>query len=122
MLSKINVESPTDPLFYYVPDVNECNRNPCQNGGQCVDRLNDFYCNCVDNWKGKTCHSRKFMCFVICDYMFLDVFVNSVIEKVMKCACVKSKWALQLFFFSVSMFSNMSGLIVLPQPLNLSAA
>lgn len=42
------------------PDVNECSRNPCQNGGQCVDLLNDFYCNCVDNWKGKTCHSRKF--------------------------------------------------------------
>lgn len=43
------------------PDVNECSRNPCQNGGQCVDLINDFMCNCVDNWKGKTCHSRKFV-------------------------------------------------------------
>lgn len=41
------------------PDVNECGRNPCQNGARCVDLLNDFYCDCVDNWKGKTCHSRR---------------------------------------------------------------
>lgn len=41
-----------------LPDVNECGRKPCQNGGECVDLVNDFYCDCVDNWKGKTCHSR----------------------------------------------------------------
>lgn len=38
--------------------MNECGGKPCQNGGECVDLLNDFYCDCVDGWKGKTCHSR----------------------------------------------------------------
>lgn len=51
-------------LVWSVPDVNECNKNPCQNGGQCVDLLNDFYCNCVDNWKGKTCNSRELTCII----------------------------------------------------------
>lgn len=55
-------EAPSWDSFWPFPDVNECNRNPCQNGGRCVDLLNDFYCNCVDNWKGKTCHSRKSTC------------------------------------------------------------
>lgn len=41
------------------PDVNDCKRNPCKNGGRCVDLVNDFYCECADNWKGKTCHSRE---------------------------------------------------------------
>lgn len=40
-------------------DVNECKRQPCKNGGRCHDLVNDFYCECVDNWKGKTCHSRE---------------------------------------------------------------
>lgn len=38
--------------------MNECSRKPCQNGGACVDLLNDFYCDCVDGWKGRSCHSR----------------------------------------------------------------
>lgn len=40
-------------------DVNECKRQPCKNGGRCLDLVNDFYCECADNWKGKTCHSRE---------------------------------------------------------------
>uniref|UniRef100_G3NXB9 Delta-like protein n=1 Tax=Gasterosteus aculeatus aculeatus TaxID=481459 RepID=G3NXB9_GASAC len=36
--------------------------NPCKNGGRCVDLVNDFYCQCADSWKGKTCHSRESQC------------------------------------------------------------
>uniref|UniRef100_A0A672IZ79 Delta-like protein n=1 Tax=Salarias fasciatus TaxID=181472 RepID=A0A672IZ79_SALFA len=43
-------------------NVNECGHNPCKNGGRCVDLVNDFYCECADNWKGKTCHSRESQC------------------------------------------------------------
>lgn len=46
-------------------DVNECRHNPCKNGGQCIDLVNDFYCNCTDNWKGKTCHSRELSAYVL---------------------------------------------------------
>lgn len=46
-------------------DVNECRHNPCKNGGQCIDLVNDFYCNCTDNWKGKTCHSRELSTYVL---------------------------------------------------------
>src|SRR5690606_21526552 len=27
-------------------EINECASNPCRNGGQCVDLLNGFQCNC----------------------------------------------------------------------------
>lgn len=49
-------------------EVDECSDKPCLNGGQCIDRLNDFYCRCTDNWKGKTCNSRK------CVFMFYLMF------------------------------------------------
>lgn len=42
-----------------VLDINDCSQNPCHNGGSCRDLVNDFYCDCKNGWKGKTCHSRK---------------------------------------------------------------
>lgn len=51
-----------------LPDVDECSSNPCQNRGQCVDLFHDFYCNCVDNWKGKNCHLREFDCSPLCTH------------------------------------------------------
>jgi len=51
------------------PDVNECRHNPCKNGGSCVDLVNDFYCECADNWKGKTCHSRELCRLCLCSWL-----------------------------------------------------
>lgn len=34
---------------------NECNSNPCRNGGSCVDRYNGFFCQCPPAWKGAFC-------------------------------------------------------------------
>ncbi|XP_055944726.1 cubilin-like isoform X2 [Argiope bruennichi] len=36
---------------------NECNSNPCKNGGTCIDTYNGFICNCPPNWEGPTCES-----------------------------------------------------------------
>lgn len=41
------------------PDIDDCSTNPCHNGGTCRDLVSDFFCDCKNGWKGKTCHSRK---------------------------------------------------------------
>lgn len=46
-------------VSFLVLDINDCSQNPCHNGGSCRDLVNDFYCDCKNGWKGKTCHSRK---------------------------------------------------------------
>ena len=51
-----SVFSRASPL---IADINDCSQNPCHNGGSCRDLVNDFYCDCKNGWKGKTCHSRK---------------------------------------------------------------
>lgn len=53
-------------LVFLHLDVNECSRSPCKNGGHCVDLVNDFYCECANGWKGKTCHSRELPLLVLC--------------------------------------------------------
>lgn len=47
------------PIFPCLADINDCSKNPCHNGGTCRDLVNDFFCECKNGWKGKTCHSRE---------------------------------------------------------------
>ena len=37
------------------PAENECQNNPCQNGGTCTDALGYYLCTCQDDRTGKNC-------------------------------------------------------------------
>ena len=37
--------------------VNDCDPNPCLNGGTCTDQGSSFYCVCAQGWSGSTCNS-----------------------------------------------------------------
>ncbi|NP_001292179.1 uncharacterized protein LOC100632656 precursor [Amphimedon queenslandica] len=39
-------------------EVNECDPRPCQNGGTCFDRVNDYYCECAAGWTGTQCQTN----------------------------------------------------------------
>lgn len=37
-------------------DINECESNPCQNGGQCIDEVGSYKCNCTGTgFEGPQC-------------------------------------------------------------------
>ncbi|XP_048386372.1 fibulin-7 isoform X3 [Stegostoma tigrinum] len=36
-------------------EINECASNPCQNGGLCVDAVNQYTCTCINSWMGRHC-------------------------------------------------------------------
>jgi hypothetical protein len=44
-----------------VVDVDECASFPCQHGGTCTDKLNDFTCSCAQGYTGKMCETGKVM-------------------------------------------------------------
>ncbi|CAH1248833.1 PRSS12 [Branchiostoma lanceolatum] len=41
-----------------VCDVDECNSNPCQNRGTCIDGVEHYKCQCVRGWVGIHCEMR----------------------------------------------------------------
>ncbi|MAM05550.1 MAG: hypothetical protein CMD06_06310, partial [Flavobacteriales bacterium] len=38
-------------------DVNECESNPCLNGGICTDGDNSYTCECTENFEGENCET-----------------------------------------------------------------
>ena len=45
-------------IFYHIPfitDANECNSNPCRNGGTCIDGYKSYECVCPAERTGRNC-------------------------------------------------------------------
>ena len=55
--------------FSLLSDIDDCDDQPCQNGGNCTDAVNDYTCNCVAGYSGKNCSVGKYK------FYFLNYFV-----------------------------------------------
>jgi len=40
-------------------DKDECDSQPCQNGGACIDRVNSYKCDCTPGYIGRSCERGK---------------------------------------------------------------
>lgn len=49
-------------------DLDECESNPCLNGGTCVNRSNSYFCECVSDFSGENCQNTvsQNLCFSSC--------------------------------------------------------
>ncbi|XP_063959406.1 low-density lipoprotein receptor-related protein 4-like isoform X2 [Lytechinus pictus] len=46
-------------------DINECESNPCQNGGTCMDLVNEYRCQCPTGYIGSRCELESSICFLL---------------------------------------------------------
>jgi hypothetical protein len=45
--------------FSSFTDINDCESNPCKNGGTCIDGVNSYKCICSDGWEGAYCETSE---------------------------------------------------------------
>ena len=46
--------------FFTFLDINDCDTNPCQHNGECVDGIANYTCNCVTGVFGPNCEISKY--------------------------------------------------------------
>ena len=44
-------------VYFFLADIDECDPDPCRNGGSCSDRLNMYDCSCVAGFTGTDCET-----------------------------------------------------------------
>lgn len=51
-----------------LPDIDECQSNPCRNSGICVDEANGHKCECLSGYTGPICDTGKCILSVLKHY------------------------------------------------------
>ena len=46
-------------IIHLFLDIDECASGPCQNGGLCIDGINQYVCRCIAGWAGTFCEESK---------------------------------------------------------------
>ena len=55
MLNTSSIRELQHAMFILFTDVDECELQPCMNGGTCNNVNGDYECRCSDGWTGKNC-------------------------------------------------------------------
>ena len=42
----------------HLPVIEECEANPCENGGSCTKHVSDYLCTCLPGYTGTLCQSK----------------------------------------------------------------
>lgn len=60
--------------FFFEPDINDCESNPCENGGTCIDKVSVYKCICADGWEGDHCEiSESHLSRLLARFVFVDL-------------------------------------------------
>ena len=75
-------------------DINDCKRDSCLNGGQCVDLVNAFKCKCKPGFTGSRCEKKSTFTneyiykYLICSH---DLTFDAVIFKLFNVHSARKK-------------------------------
>ena len=47
-------------VYFVLKDIDECVNHTCQNGGSCLDGVNNYSCNCLPGYTGSLCETGRY--------------------------------------------------------------
>ena len=53
------------PFSFCLQDINDCDPDPCLNGGTCVDGLDSYSCSCPEGYVDDNCTTSKSVSYVL---------------------------------------------------------
>ena len=53
------VKGALNKRYYLLSDINECESNPCENGGVCEDVVDGYLCTCASGYTDTECQIGK---------------------------------------------------------------
>ena len=62
-------------LYFFFADIDYCETSTCDNGGTCIDGIDDYTCECQEGYTGSNCETGK--CFSI---VSSEIHVNAAYE------------------------------------------
>ena len=45
--------------MFHIVDMDDCQSDPCTNGGTCLDGISSYTCHCSVEWTGDHCEVSK---------------------------------------------------------------
>ena len=61
-----------DDAFVLI-ESDECDSNPCGNGGTCNDYINEFNCTCTGGYEGTLCETGKWIMIILLCLVLVSV-------------------------------------------------
>ena len=62
-------------------DIDNCDPNPCVNGGVCTDGINSYTCTCAEGYTGENCVESRFYHFNYIERYILSFKINQFSSK-----------------------------------------
>ena len=59
-ISKTKCATYSNGCLQFLVDIDDCNPNPCDNGGQCTDLANGYSCACAPGYTGADCKTGEY--------------------------------------------------------------
>lgn len=63
-------------MFLLYSDINECEAEPCRNGGICTDLVANYSCECPGEYMGRNCQHSK--CYYVNRLVHTPAFAYTV--------------------------------------------